>query len=274
MDGDNMGVRIWHQSFTVLENLPAYAAALDAHFKSVARPDTEVVLHGMHRDTYQTDYPGSDIRYAYLQSLHAQQFVWRGIQAEEAGFDVYAILSLCDPMMAETRAVIDIPVVGYGESSMLAATMLGEKFGVLMFIPELLIQFTRKVEAAGLALRYAGGRHVGFAFSDVQQAFSDPGPVIEKFHEAARALIRDGAEVIIPGEAPMCVLLARNGINRIDGVPVLDGLAAAIKSAESMVDLRRSSGLAVARTGHYSEKPPRERVKEMLNFYFGQRALS
>lgn len=269
-----MGMRIWHQSFTVLENLPAYAAALDAHFKAVARPDTEVVLHGMHRDTYMTDYPGSDIRYAYLQSLHAQQFVWKGIQAEETGFDVYAILSLCDPMMTETRAVIDIPVVGYGESSMLTATMLGEKFGVLMFIPELLVQFSRKVDAAGLSLRYAGARHVGFAFSDVQQAFANPGPVIERFHEAARELIRDGAQVIIPGEAPMCVLLARNGITRVDGVPVLDGLAAAIKAAESMVDLRRATGLAGARAGHYSDKPPRQRVKEMLKFYFGELASS
>ena len=67
----------------------------------------------------------------------------------------------------------------------------------------------------------------------------------------------------------MCVLLARNGITRVDGVPVLDGLAAGIKAAESMVDLRRSSGVAVARAGHYSDKPPRERVKEVLKFYFG-----
>ena len=72
----------------------------------------------------------------------------------------------------------------------------------------------------------------------------------------------------------MCVLLARNGINRVDGVPVLDGLAAAIKAAEGMVDLRRTSGLAGARTGHYSDQPPRQRVKEMLKFYFGDLASS
>ena len=264
-----MATRIWHQSFTVLENLPAYAAALEQHFKSVARPDTEVVLHGMHRDTYVTDYPGTDIRYSYLQSLHAQQFMWGGIRAEESGYDVYAIMSLCDPMMMETRSVIDIPVVGYGESAMLASTMLGEKFGVLLFIPELAAQFTRKVEAAGLASRFAGARHVGFTFSDVQAGYANPGPLIQRFEAAARAMIRDGADVIVPGEAPLCVLLARNGVNRIDGVPVLDGLAAAIKMAESMADLRRTSGVAVARAGHYSAQPPRERVKEMLKFYFG-----
>jgi hypothetical protein len=36
--------------------------------------------------------------------------------------------------------------------------------------------------------------------------------------------------------------------------------------AESMVDLRRSSGLAPARTGYFTEKPPRERVKELIEF--------
>jgi hypothetical protein len=72
----------------------------------------------------------------------------------------------------------------------------------------------------------------------------------------------------------MCVLLARNGVHRIDGVPVLDGLSAAIKAAESMADLRRTSGVAVARTGHYNIKPPRERVKELLKFYFGELAAT
>ena len=42
-----MAMKIWHQSFTVLSQLPPYAAALQAHFHKVARPDTEVVMHGM-----------------------------------------------------------------------------------------------------------------------------------------------------------------------------------------------------------------------------------
>jgi Asp/Glu/hydantoin racemase len=101
----------------------------------------------------------------------------------------------------------------------------------------------------------------------VLKAFDDPSELIEKFECSARALIKDGADVIIPGEAPLCVLLANNGITRIDDVPVLDALAATIKMAECMVDLRRSSGAAPARTGYFSDQPPRERVKELLEFY-------
>ena len=132
-----MAMRIWHQSFTVLDQLPAYAARLREHFKKVARPDTEVVLHGMHPQTYRTNYPGTDIRYNYVQYLHGQQFVMGGIAAEEAGFDAYAIMSIPEPALRETRSVIDIPVVGYGESSMLVARLLGERMGALIFIEQM-----------------------------------------------------------------------------------------------------------------------------------------
>lgn len=262
-----MGMKIWHQSFTVLGNLPPYAAALQAHFRKVARPDTEVVLHGMHEKTYQTNYPGNDIRYAYMQYLHGQQFIMGGIAAEEQGFDAYAIMSIPEPALREVRSVVDVPVVGYGESSYLTASMLGQKVGVLLFITEMAPLIRENAERVIAANRCAGVRPVGFTFNDVLQAFDNPAPLLDKFRESARALIRDGADVIIPGEAPLCVLLARNGLNRVDDVPVLDALGATIKMAESMVDLRRSSGIAPARSGYFMAKPPRERVKELLGLY-------
>jgi Asp/Glu/hydantoin racemase len=101
----------------------------------------------------------------------------------------------------------------------------------------------------------------------VLKAFEHPEPLLEKFRESARALIRDGADVIIPGEAPLCVLLASNSVNRVDDVPIIDALGATIKMAETMVDLKRSSGLSPSRRGYFMEKPPRERVKELLDLY-------
>ncbi len=262
-----MGIRIWHQSFTVLGNLPAYADALDAHFRKVARPDTDVVLHGMHDETYRTNYPGTDIRHVYFQYLHGQQFVLGGIAAEEQGFDAYAIMSLPEPALRETRSLIDIPVVGYGESSMLTATMLGECMGVLLFIEEMAPQIEENARRVGLGGRFGGARDVGFRFDDVLAGFSNPAPLLEKFFAAARAMIRDGVDVIIPGEAPLCVLLGRNGVNRVDEVPVLDALGATIKMAEAMVDLKRACGVSPARNGYFTAKPPRERVNELISLY-------
>jgi Asp/Glu/hydantoin racemase len=262
-----MSIRIWHQSFTVLENLPAYAQALAAHFASVARVGTDVVMHGMHVQTYKTNYPGTDIRYAAVQALHSSQFVMGGLAAEEQGYDAYAISTIPDVALREVRSLIDIPVVGYGESAMLTSCMLGGRFGVLLFIPELVPQIADNVRRYGLEQRFASARHVGFQFNDVLAGFDNPAPLIERFEEAARALIRDGADVIIPGEAPLCVLLAKNKVSRVDDAPVIDALGANIKMAEALVDLKRICGVSTSRRGYYMERPPRERIAELLEFY-------
>ncbi len=262
-----MTIRIWHQSFTVLENLPAYAEALRKHFAAVARPGTEVVLHGVHADTYKTEYPGNDIRYHALQNLHRTQYLLGGLAAEKQGFDAYAIATIPDVGLSEVRSLIDIPVAAYGESAMLASCMLGRRFGVLLFIEELVPEILENVRSYRLSERCAGARHVGFTFHDVLKAFADPAPIIARFMDAARALVRDGADVIIPGEAPLCVLLARNGISRVEDCPVVDALACVVKTAESMVDMQRLSGLKPSRRGYYLDRPPRERVEELIRFY-------
>ena len=124
----------------------------------------------------------------------------------------------------------------------------------------------------GLASRFVAARQVGFTFADVLKGFENPAELIERFKGSARKMIAEGADVIIPGEAPLCVLLARNGVNRVDDVPVMDSLAAWIKMAESLVDLKRVSGLSPSRRGYFQAMPPRARLKELLAFY-GQARL-
>jgi Asp/Glu/hydantoin racemase len=262
-----MGMRIWHQSFTVLEKLGAYAEALRDHFARVARPGTEIVMHGMHPDTYRRDYPGEDIRHASLQYIHGLQFVAAALRAQEEGYDAYAISTLPEPALREIRSMLEIPVVGYGESAMLAACQLGRRFAVLVFIAELAPLLEDNVRRHGLAERFAGVHDVGFRFNDVLCAYAEPGPLVERFRAAARAAIARGADVIIPGEAPLCVLLASRGVTEVDGVPVLDALSTWVKSAEMLVDLRRQSGIRGSRRGYFHEPPRRERLREVAAFY-------
>ena len=262
-----MSMRIWHQSFTVLADLPAYESALAAHFCRLARPDTEIVMHGMRPGTYETEYPGVDIRHHVIQHLHASQFITAALAAEREAFDAYAIMSIPDIGLTESRAVVDIPVVGYGESAMLTACTLGARFGVLTFIEDFPELIADNVERYGLRERCAGSRPAGFTFYDVLDAFTDPEPLLERFRQAARALIRDGADVIIPGEAPLNVLLALNKLNRVDDCPVIDSIGATIKMAETLVDLRRTTGLGRSRKGYFASRPPVRRIEELVRFY-------
>jgi Asp/Glu/hydantoin racemase len=262
-----MTIRIWHQSFTVLSDLPAYEAALAAHFRKVARPETELIMHGMRPGTYETEYPGTDIRHHVIQHLHTSQFIAGALAAERQGFDAYAIMSIPDVGLPETRAVVDIPVVGYGESAMLTACALGAKFGVMTFIEDLPELIDDNVARYGLSTRCAASRPAGFSFHDVLAGFADPKPLLERFRESARALIRDGADVIIPGEAPLNVLLALNAVNRVDECPVIDAIGATIKMAETLVDLRRTTGVAPSRRGYFRSRPPAQRIEELIRFY-------
>jgi len=262
-----MTLRIWHQSFTVLAELGAYDAALRRHFRAVARPDTTIGLHGVRPGTYRSAYPGHDIKHAALQRLHALQFVAAAIRAEREGYDAFALSTLPEPALADIRSLVDIPVVGYGEAAMLAACGMGRRFGALVFIDELAELVEDNARRLGLSERCVGARPVGFRFDDVLAGFADPAPLIERFCAAARRLVAEGADVVIPGEAPLAVLLAANGVTEIDGAAVVDPLAAWIGEAERLVDLKRAGRAWRSRRGYFAARPDPDRIDEVFAFY-------
>lgn len=267
-------MRIWHQSFTVLEDLPAYADTLKTHLKKIARPDTEVVMHGQRKGTYPADYPGDDLAYSSLFWMHSNQWVAYAINAQDQGYDAYAMCTMPNPMIREIRTLVDIPVTGYGESAAHMACLLGQKFGVLTFIPQFPQMYAQRIKDYGLDSRCAGVRWCGFTFRDVLDGYSNPGPLMERFKDAVRQFAKDtGCDTVISGSMPLSVLVASQGIGRVDDIPIVDGLAATIKMAEMMVDMRRNSGITASRHGWFNAGPKMERVKQVMEFYGTDRLL-
>ncbi len=263
-----MGMRIWHQSFTVLEDLPAYGEALAERAAEVLRPDSEIMFHGQLPGTYPSDYPGDDIGYGFTYMMHGHQWLAAARAAERQGYDAYAMCTLPNPMLREARSLVDIPVIGLGEASLHLATMLGQRFGVMIFIDRMIPHYEEQIRAYGLAERSAGVRANGISFAQVLAGYTDPGPVIEQFTAAARAMIAEtGCDVLIAGEVPISLLLARNGIARIDDVPLIDTFAVTLKMAETMVELRRATGLSASRHGFHNSVPSAARVDQVLAFY-------
>ena len=259
-------MRIWHQSFTVLSDLAAYDEALRDHFRRVSQPGTVIDMHGMREGTYRTNYPGDDIRHAGFQFLHALQFMQGAVMAERQGYDAFALSTLPEPGLHEIRTLVSIPVVGYGESAARAAVGDGRKFGALVFIPELAELYRENVRRHGLGCRLVGASDVGFRFTDVLAGFDQPAPLIDRFRMAARGLIARGAEAIVPGEAPLNVLLAMNGVTEVDGVAVVDSLGAWVRTAEAAVLTRRATALP-ERTGYFGAVVDPVRRDEILQFY-------
>lgn len=260
-------MRIWHQSLTVLGDLPAYAARLQEHFRRVARPDTEVVLHGVAPGTYHADYPGDDIAYSSLYALHGQQFLANAWKAQQEGYDAFVLCTLPDPFLREIRSIVDITVVGLGETCFLTVPTLGQRFAVLVFLDHLSAVYRQQIASYGMSERCVGIFVSDFRFKDVMAGFEKPGPIVDAFRAQARRLIAAGADVIVPGEALMNLLLASEGISRIDDVPVVDSLALLIKTAEMRHDLRQLTGLAPSRRGFLYAQPRPGRTEEVLRFY-------
>lgn len=261
-----MSIRIWHQSFTVLSDLVAYDEALRAHFRRVSRPDTVIDMHGMREGTYRTNYPGDDIKHAGFQFLHSIQFMQGAVLAERQGYDAYALSTLPEPGLHDIRTLVSIPVIGYGESAARAAVGNGRKFGALVFIPELAELYRANVRRHGLGCRLVGAGDVGFRFTDVLAAFDRPDTLIDRFRDAARRLIAQGAEAIVPGEAPLNVLLAMNGVTEVDGVAIVDSLGAWVRDAEAAV-LARRVGEWVPGAGYFGATVDPVRRDEVLAFY-------
>jgi hypothetical protein len=67
----------------------------------------------------------------------------------------------------------------------------------------------------------------------------------------------------------MNVLLATEGVTRVDDALVLDGLGATIKMTEAMVDMKAAIGLGHSRHGFFNAAPRPERVAQVMDFYFG-----
>jgi allantoin racemase len=267
-------MRIWHQSFTVLDDVPHYRDALARHLRSQAQPGTTIDLHGMRPGTYPSDYPGTHIGYAYLSGLHREQFVEGALRAQDEGYDAYFIATIPDTAYEEVRTLVDIPVVTVGHTSLLAAAALGDCVGIVNFIAALEPQLRRNARTYRLDALLGPVVQVEAAFHDVMAAYADPKPLIEAFERAARQAIADGANVIVPGEGPLNVFLADQGVARVDDVPVLDSLGTCIRTAEMRAAQYAGCGLRPHRAGFYGETPPRALVDAARAFYGTSAALA
>jgi allantoin racemase len=200
--------------------------------------------------------------YSYLDMLNARSVFHAAVQAEKEGFDAVMITCFGDPMLWGIRQAIDIPVVSLGESSMLLATMMGYKFGVVTISPYNIYEQEHTIAKYGLTERLAGIRPNPETGDEQAEALIDARHAIESFKKVGRELIADGAEVLIPG----CGLLSPalrlapgaekeypNGLTQVDGVPIVDVMGDTIKMAETMVSLKRAGSCWISRKGLHAQ---------------------
>ena len=166
--------------------------------------------------------------------------------------EVAGYVSACfdDTGLDAARCVLDAPVVGIGEAACHLASLIAARFSVVTTLGRSVSPIEHNLVKYGLASRCARVRAAEVAVLDLEDAASD---AYAEISNAVRiALKEDRAEAIVLGCAGMTNLSERL-INE-HGVPVIDGVGAAVKLIESLAGL----GLRTSKRTTYA--PPRAKA--------------
>ncbi|MGW3469404.1 aspartate/glutamate racemase family protein [Saccharopolyspora sp. NPDC000995] len=148
------------------------------------------------------------------------------------------------------QELFDVPVVDITEAGASTAQFLGRTYSVVTSLDRTVPLIEERLHIAGLSARCASVRASGMSVLDLER---NPQAAVDAIaEEAARAVRDDRAEVICLGCGGMSGLTER--VAERTGVPVVDGVTAAVTIAESLVRL----GLTTSKVRTYA--PPRPKA--------------
>ena len=164
-------------------------------------------------------------------------------KGEQNAVDGYVIACFGDPGVRAARELARGPVVGMSEAAMHAATFIADGFSIVTLPSRTRIHAERVLREAGLAQHCRSIRAIDVPVLQFEDA--DEQLVSMLTEECRRAVVEDRAETIVLG----CAGLADLVPPLVDalGVPVIEGVAAAVKIVEGLLAL----GLGTSKIGSY-----------------------
>jgi allantoin racemase len=182
-----------------------------------------------------------------IEGYFDEVFVVPGIIAEmaKAGrMDAYVIACFDDTGLEAARCSTEAPVVGIGEAAFHLATLVAGKFSVVTTLSRSIPAIEHNLTKYGLSARCAKVRASDVPVLELELPDSNARERISD--EIARAVVEDRAEAVVLGCAGMADLAA--SLSQAHGIPVLDGVACAVRLAETMSGL----GLKTSKVGGYA----------------------
>ncbi|MGW6353785.1 aspartate/glutamate racemase family protein [Streptomyces sp. NPDC055092] len=219
---------------SMTESIGAQAAA-------VASPGTEIVP--------LTPPFGAESVEGNYESYLAAVAVMEAVRSYPHPFDAVIQAGYGEHGREGLQELLDVPVVDITEAAASTAQFLGHRYSVVTTLDRTVPLIEDRLKLAGLSDRCASVRASGMAVLDLE---SDEEAAVEAIVEqAAQAVERDKAEVICLGCGGMAGLTER--VVKRTGVPVVDGVAAAVTIAESLVRL----GLSTSKVRTYATPRPK-----------------
>lgn len=148
------------------------------------------------------------------------------------------------------QELLDVPVVDITEAAASTAQFLGHKYSVVTTLDRAVPLIEDRLKLAGLTDRLASVRASGLGVLELE---SDPQRAVEAIVEQSRAAVeQDKAEVICLGCGGMAEL--EQQVAAATGVPIVDGVRAAVTIAESLVRM----GLSTSKVRTYAPPRPKQ----------------
>ena len=246
--------KLWFQGATDKVHMAPYIAKVEAHLKSILDPDFEATFH--------TTTPPATTTHAITEFRIARNLIRNAVEAEKQGYSAMVITHFQDAGLAEVKSVVDIPVIGLGETTLMHSLTLGRKLGLITINPVFVPWHEDQVIRYGLQQRVVGVRAVDASVADFINAFADKkafDSLYPKWEKEVRTLLAAGADVIVPaGGLPMMLFSGE-----FEGAPVVNGVTLVAKTAEMAIKLRKQGMFKVSRRSNYVH-PPEKALKEFL----------
>ncbi|MCZ2815206.1 aspartate/glutamate racemase family protein [Modestobacter sp. VKM Ac-2984] len=176
---------------------------------------------------------------------------------EEAGAAGHVIACFGDPGLDAAREVATGPVVGIAEAGMRTATYLGRTFGVVTTLQRTTGRAWELAGRYGVREQCRTIRAVEIAVLALE---TDPAARSRIAAECADVVATEGVDAIVLGCAGMADLAAE--LTRRVGVPVIDGVAAAVATVEGLARL----GLRTGKRGEYAAPLPKRYTGALAEF--------
>ncbi len=179
----------------------------------------------------------------YDEALAVPGLLLEIAKGEREGADAAIIACFDDTGLDASRALANVPVIGICEAAMASASFIAKKFTVVTTMERSRLPVEANVRRYGMGER-CNVRAADIAVLSLEEPQSNARDRLR--NEIAVALREDKAEAIVLGCAGMADLVM--DLRAEFGVPVIDGVAAAVKQAEAL----HSLGLSTSKHGPYA----------------------
>jgi allantoin racemase len=166
-------------------------------------------------------------------------------EGEAKNVDAHIIACFGDPALDAAREIASVPVIGIAGAAFQLASLIGHRFGVVTTMTRTLPATEYLLQRYGYLHLCSGVRATDIPVLDLENISDDIYLALKV--ECEKAIQIDGAESIVLGCAGMSDLTKR--LSEELEVPIVDGVAAAVKLAESLYQL----GLKTYKKGQYGE---------------------